>query len=33
MKKFKILVTDHLAEEGLKILAADKTVEVEVKQA
>jgi D-3-phosphoglycerate dehydrogenase len=31
MKKFKILVTDHLAEEGLKILAADKAVEVEVK--
>ncbi|HNT44110.1 MAG TPA: hypothetical protein PKN85_06585, partial [Syntrophorhabdaceae bacterium] len=31
MKKFKILVTDHLAEEGLKILAADKAVEVEVR--
>lgn len=31
MKKFKIIVTDHLAEEGLKILAADKAVEVEVK--
>ena len=30
MEKFKILVTDHLAEEGLKILAADNEVEVEV---
>lgn len=30
MKKFKILVTDHLAEEGLKILAADTEVETDV---
>ncbi|MHB8109675.1 MAG: phosphoglycerate dehydrogenase [Syntrophorhabdaceae bacterium] len=30
MKNFKILVTDHLAEEGLKILAADSEVDVEV---
>ena len=27
MEKFKILVTDHLAEEGLKILAADNAVD------
>ena len=30
MEKFKILVTDHLAEEGLKILAADNQAEVDI---
>lgn len=30
MEKFKILVTDHLAEEGLKILAADDRVDVDI---
>ncbi len=31
MKKFNILVADHIAEEGLKILAADRDVGVDVK--
>ncbi len=31
MKRFRILVTDHIAEEGLNILKKDDTVEVEVK--
>lgn len=31
MSKFKILVTDHLAEEGYDILRADKNVEYELK--
>ncbi len=31
MKKFTILVTDHIAEEGLRILAADSDIEFDVK--
>ncbi len=31
MKKFTILVTDHIADEGLRILSADRDAEVDVK--
>lgn len=31
MNRYSILVTDHIAEEGLRILSADKEVEIEVK--
>lgn len=31
MKKYTILVTDHIAEEGLKILTADSDIETDVK--
>ena len=31
MKKYHILVTDNIAEEGLNILLRDKTVEVDIK--
>ncbi|MEF3254850.1 MAG: phosphoglycerate dehydrogenase, partial [Deferribacterales bacterium] len=31
MSKFKILITDHIAEEGLQILTSDPNIEVDVK--